>query len=68
MKYTTITYKRIKNLGNSESEHLEMSVQVDESEDIEKAVEQLKYTVRQNLGLIPEEVEANEKGLEDFSF
>lgn len=51
MNYKTITYKRIKNLGNFESQHLELTAEVDENEDIDAAIESLKSKVHQGLGL-----------------
>ena len=56
MKFKTITYKRIKNLGNYESEHLEATAEVAEDEDIDEAIEKLKLTVHKALGLTDESV------------
>lgn len=47
MKITTITYQVVKNLGNYESERLEMSAQLEEGEDPEEAA--LKLRQRVNL-------------------
>ncbi|MBW4535202.1 MAG: hypothetical protein KME09_14805 [Pleurocapsa minor HA4230-MV1] len=51
MKYKTITYQRVKNLGNYESERLELSVELDEDDDEEVAIASLKSKVEQALGI-----------------
>jgi small-conductance mechanosensitive channel len=38
MKFKTITYQRVKNLGNYESERLELSVELDDDEDVNEAM------------------------------
>lgn len=68
MQYKTITYKRIRNLENYESEHLELSVEIDEQRDIGEQIKDLKNTVRRNLGLVSEQIETNESQLEEFKF
>ncbi len=45
VKIKTITYQRVKNLGNYESERLEMSCDVDEDEDPILAAAQLQQDV-----------------------
>jgi len=45
MRVKTITYQRVKSLGNYESERLEMTAQVDEDEDPILAAEQLRQDV-----------------------
>jgi len=47
----TIAFKRIKNLGNFESENLELTAEVDKNEDIDRAIESLKAMVYKGLGL-----------------
>jgi hypothetical protein len=57
MKITTITYKRIKNLGNYQSESFEFTAEVDEDQgDLPlKVAEQLKFYVLESLGLSEDE-------------
>jgi hypothetical protein len=38
MKFKTITYQRVKNLGNYESERLELSVELNEDDDVNEAM------------------------------
>lgn len=45
MKYKTITYQRVKNLGNYESKRLELTVELDEDNNLEEAIEILKGKV-----------------------
>lgn len=52
MKYKTITYQRIKNLGNYQSERLELTAEVEEYEHMESAIELLKNTVHKALGIV----------------
>ena len=51
MKYKTITYQRVKNLGNYESERLELSVELDENDDEAVAIASIKSKVEQALGI-----------------
>lgn len=51
MKYKTITYQRVKNLGNYESERLELSVELNEDDDVESAIALLKSKAEQALGI-----------------
>ena len=51
MKVERITYKRIKNLGNYESETVEMTAIVDEDEEVEEAMNKLKDLVNWSLGI-----------------
>ncbi len=51
MEYKTITFKRIKNQGNFESEHLEVSAEVDKDEDVDTVIKSLKAKVYRGLGL-----------------
>jgi hypothetical protein len=53
MKVTTITYKRIKNLGNYQPESFEFTAEVNEDQgDLALQVaEQLKFYVLECLGL-----------------
>ncbi|MBW4535507.1 MAG: hypothetical protein KME09_16345 [Pleurocapsa minor HA4230-MV1] len=51
MKFKTITYQRVKNLGNYESERLELSVELDENDDEAVAIASLKSKVEQALGI-----------------
>lgn len=49
MKIKTVSYKRIKNLGNYESEHLEVFAEVDENEDPSEASQKLREFVAEQL-------------------
>ena len=51
MKVKTITYKRINNLGNYSSEHLEMFAELDENENVQDATKLLIAEVETALGL-----------------
>ena len=51
MKVKTITYKRIHNLGNYNTEHLEMTAELDNGEDVQESTSQLKLEVETALGL-----------------
>lgn len=53
MKIKTITYKKIKNLGNYQSETVEMCAELDESENVELASKALKQEVFKALDLLP---------------
>lgn len=50
MNYKTITYQRVKSLGNYESERLELTAEVTEDEDIKSAISTLKDRVNHSLG------------------
>lgn len=56
MQYKTITYKRVKNLGNYQSETVEMTVELSESDNVLEAFEDLKSTLLEALD-IQEKVE-----------
>jgi len=49
MKPKTVSYKRIKNLGNYESEHLEVFAEIDENEDPSEASQKLREFVAEQL-------------------
>ena len=51
MKIKTITYKRIHNLGNYNTEHLEMMAELDDNEDIQEKTNELILTVNEALGI-----------------
>ena len=51
MKIQTISYKRVKNLGNYQSESLEASAEVEESEDPLKAFSDLRAWVLLQLDI-----------------
>ena len=38
MKYKTITYQRVKNLGNYESKRLELTAELDDDDNLEEAI------------------------------
>jgi hypothetical protein len=49
MKITTVTYKRIKNLGNYQSETLEMTAEIQPGEDFSEITDQLIKAVLNKL-------------------
>lgn len=51
MEFKTITYQRVKNLGNYESERLELSIELDENDDVDKAIALVKLKVEQALDI-----------------
>lgn len=51
MKITKITYQRVKNLGNYESERLEIEVETNEKENYESKVKEMKKFVEKNLNI-----------------
>lgn len=53
MKIQTITYQRVKNLGNYESERMEMTAQVDEDDDPNLVALTLKSMVAKELNVEP---------------
>jgi hypothetical protein len=57
MKITSITYKRVKSLGNYQSEFFEFTAEVNEDQgDLAlKVAEQLKFYVLESLGLSEDE-------------
>lgn len=60
MKIRTVHYKRVKNLGNYESETFEMTAEIDDDEGVVSSALKLKEYVHQALGLIEEEVDEDE--------
>jgi len=51
MEIKTITYKRTNNLGNYNSEHLQMFAELDEHDNTQDATKQLIAEVETALGL-----------------
>ena len=49
MKVETVSYKRIKSLGNYQSATLEMTVQISEGEDVEVIARELQNTIEDLL-------------------
>lgn len=54
MEIKTITYKRVHNLGNYNTEHLEMSAELSVDDDVDQCAADLKNYVETALGLKPE--------------
>lgn len=50
-RITTITYSRTKNLGNYESEKLEVALELEEGQDPNIEAERLKVWVLEKLGI-----------------
>ncbi|WP_036488038.1 hypothetical protein [Myxosarcina sp. GI1] len=51
MQYKIITYKRIKNLGNYQSETVEMSIELDDNDIPHECFEDLKSSVLNALDI-----------------
>ena len=51
MEIKTFSYKRINNLGNYSSEHMEMFAELDSDDDVDQCAAQLKIRVETALGL-----------------
>lgn len=57
MKVKTVHYKRIKNLGNYESETFEMTADFDDDDDIIQSAQALQDHVHYMLGIDPKVIE-----------
>lgn len=55
MEIKTISYQRVKNLGNYESKRLEMTAELDSNDDVDQCAAELKNHVETALGLIQPE-------------
>ena len=55
MEVKTIAYKRVNNLGNYSSEHLEMVAELELYDDVDQCAKDLKNRVETALGLIKSE-------------
>lgn len=53
MKITTITYRRVLNLGKYETETLEVQAEIEEGDDPAVVFEEVKAFVHQQLGIEP---------------
>ena len=51
MKIKTITYQRVKNLGNYESERIELSAELNDDDDVQKTINQLKNKAFEALNI-----------------
>ena len=59
MEIKTITYKRVHNLGNYNTEHLEMFAELTSDDDVDHCATRLKNHVETALGIVkPEPVPA----------
>lgn len=64
MKVKTITYQRVKNLGNYESERLELTAEVDcDIDDIFVSINTLKAIVLDRLEIEPIDTETYDEGV-----
>jgi small-conductance mechanosensitive channel len=52
MKFKTVTYQRVKNLGNYESERLELSIELSEDDDVDEAIATLIDKVKKTLDIV----------------
>lgn len=53
MIFKTITYRFTKNLGSANSECLEVTAELDHTDDIDETIEMLKLAVHQALEIEP---------------
>ena len=51
MHFKQISYQRVKNLGNYESERLEVTAEVNDEEDIEDAIAVVRLQVLESLDI-----------------
>ena len=61
MEIKTINYKRVHNLGNYNSEHLEMFAELAPDDDVEQCTDALKTYVEIGLGIIGTELPSEPK-------
>jgi hypothetical protein len=52
MDIKTISYQRVKNIGNYESERFEMTAELNNDENVESAIAILKSTVNKALNIV----------------
>lgn len=60
MEIKTVAFKRIKNLGNYESEHLEFTADLEPGDDVETEVNTIKELVYDLLGVKKDNTEESE--------
>ena len=53
MQYKTVSYKRIKNLGNYETATIELFAELEPEDNVEQIIEELKKHVDLALGVQP---------------
>ena len=58
MEIKTITYKRVHNLGNYNTEHLEMFAELTPDDDVDHCAVRLKNHVETALGIVKPEPES----------
>lgn len=66
MQIKTLTYRRIKNLGNYQSETIEVTAELDEADDLTEKFEQLRTWTLTRLGELPSENLMEEDLTQDF--
>lgn len=65
MRYKTVTFQRVVNLGNYQSERVEITAEIDEKDDIAMCLKELQTEVYNSLGLdIPHRLLSKEEALE----
>lgn len=63
MKYTTISYERVKNLGDYNSERMGAAAELEEGDDLKKALKATRKEIEIALGITPEpEIKAEPAG------
>jgi small-conductance mechanosensitive channel len=65
---TRITYKRVKNLGNHETEALEVSTTIADDADVDVAIALLREKVLAHLNLLEDQEETDSAFMEGVSF
>lgn len=60
MEHKTILFKRVKNLGNYESEHLEIVADLEPGDDVNEEIDKLRKIVETKLFLIKQVLEEDE--------
>jgi hypothetical protein len=56
-RHLILSYQRVKNLGNYESERMEITVELNDDENVEIAIAALKDTVKKALNIIDEPID-----------
>lgn len=60
MEHKTIVFKRIKNLGNYESEHLEIVGDLEPGDDVNEEIDKLRKIVEDKLFLTKKEIKKDD--------
>ena len=55
MEVKTISYKRVHNLGNYSSEHIELTAELTKDDNVQAAIKELKLEAETALGIVKPE-------------